>query len=268
MKIKKVKIFTYSIRLIALLFILSPIIVVTLYSFSLEPTSVLPIKGLTLKWYMIFLSKNQFIDSLGMSLLLGVFATAVSLPIGILAAYAIARYEFKGREFLNVFFLSPVLVPGVLMGISLIMYFNSVGIYNSFTRLIIAHTIITLPYVIRGMLPGFYTFDRSVEEAAMNLGADPVKTFFSVTLPIIKPSIVASTIFAFAQSFGNLSITIFLADPKTYTLPIQVFSWLYMQQNPTIAAGSTLIILMTIALILITDRIVGLDKAIEGMIAR
>jgi putative spermidine/putrescine transport system permease protein len=231
---------------------------------SVNPTDLLtfPPSGFTLRWYETALRNTAFMQSLGISIELALLATLVSLLAGVPAAYALARFEFRGKDAATSILMSPLAVPAVVLAIGLLQLLVIAGLARSFVGLAAAHFVITLPYVVRNMTAAFTLFDPVLEQAAQNLRATPVQIVRRVILPIMVPSILSSAVFAFVTSFGNLTISVFLAGPKLATLPVQIFTYVDQSLDPSVAAISTIVILVTLAVILAIERLVGLQRIV------
>lgn len=241
-----------------LIFLILPFAVALPISFS--PLAVFPPTGFTTKWYGEFFNLSQFNKAWQVSLVLAFAAASVSLFIGSALALAASRYRFPGRDFLVNLTLSPLIVPGVATGVGLVFFFTQIGLVHGWSRLIIAHVIITVPYVVRVMVASLYGFERSIEEAAMNLGATEAKAFFTVTLPVVRPAMAAGFIFAFMASFENLPATIFVVQPGTYTLPVVLFGYVRDDFNPIVAVATVIMVLAAALLMWIANRVVGINR--------
>lgn len=244
-----------------LLFLLLPLVITFVMSFA-SSASTFPPSGFSLKWYGYILTSSDFMDSLRTSLFLGASAIMVSLLIGIPASLVMVRHNFKGKQLLETLFLSPMIIPGVILGVSLLELYGALSLYNPFVELLIAHIIITLPYVVRVVSASLIGFDRSLEEAAMNLGANEIQTFTQITLPIIKTGILAAAIFAFQVSFNDVSVTTFLTSVQYTTLPVMLLAWTYHRFDPSVAAISGVVFFSIIFILLVTERLVGMNKLI------
>ena len=163
---------------------------------------------------------------------------------------------------------SSLVVPGVVVGFALLLFFSFVGIFDGFTRLLGGHIIITVPYTIRTTLAGLVGIRPSLTEAALSLGATERKAFWDITFPLAKTGIVAGAVFAFAFSMDDVAVSMFLTDPTTYTLPVALISMMRANFDLSIAAAALLLISFTLVLILVLDRLVGLDKLIGQGIYR
>ena len=250
-------------RLIILLiyaFLLTPIVIVFLASISTTSYLTFPPESVTLKWYGKALSQRQYVDSFKFSLLLAGVTVFISTTIGTLAAFAIMRYRFPGRDFVNSFVLSPLIFPMVIIGIALLQFYSMLKVSGTFFGLVLGHVVITFPYVMRTVSASLYHFDEAFEEAAMTLGANRFKTVFRITLPLIKPGLIAGAIFAFIVSFDNVPVSIFLVGVKATTLPVVIFSYIEYGVDPTIAAISTILICLTGLTIFFIEKWIGFSK--------
>jgi len=239
------------------LFLLAPIIVVIIGSFSDQAYLVFPPKGLSVRWYLQVLSSREFMDSAAVSLELGVLAASASTVIGIMAALGTTGQRGRSADVLMAVLSAPLLVPGIVVGIAMLFYFTDIHLGATFTALVLAHTVLTLPYVVRSVAAGLETIDHSAEEAARSLGAGRFRTTITITLPMIKGNVLAGAVFAFIISFDEVVVTLFLASPRVTTLPVRIYNYIAYTSDPSIAAVSTMMIVATTALVLAIDRYVG-----------
>ncbi|KXF75441.1 ABC transporter permease [Paramesorhizobium deserti] len=246
------------------IFMLAPIVVVCLVAFTPEGFLSLPVNGFSLRWFRAIASYPEFINAFWVSLWLGAASSLIALFFAIPAALAIARYQFPGRDALSALFLSPLMIPHVVLGIAFLRFFTQAGIGGTFTALIIAHVILVFPFALRLTLAAATGMNRSVEMAAISLGAGSWTLFRRVTLPLILPGVVSGWALAFIQSFDEVTMTIFLAAPGTETLPVRMF--LYVQDNidPLVTSVSACVIAITMAALILLDRIYGLDRVLAG----
>ena len=243
------------------LFLVLPLAATLMISFDPRAyLAYLPLPGFSLRWYQSFLESPRFMDGLRISLLIGGIAAMTSTIVAIFASYSMVRYDFKGKETLNTIFLSPMIDPEVVTGFALLGFLTILGLRASFVKLLIGHIIIVLPYAIRTVSATLVGFDRSLEEAALNLRATPVQTFLKVTLPLIKPGVIAAVVFAFATSLDDVAVSIFLVDPFTTTLPVALFAYMKAKFDPTVAAASILLTGFTFGFILALEKTLGLDR--------
>ena len=235
-----------------------PLLVVMASSFNPTNEFAVPPRGLSLRWYAHAFRRGAFLAGFWFSLELAVVSTTCSLIIGLLAAVALVRRRFRGRELLATLLLSPLIVPQVVLGMSLLILLSRLGIVSSTIGLGILHVILTLPYTVRVLSAALTRFPLSLEEAAVVHGAPRPVAFLLVTLPSIKPGVVTAAIFAFVTSFDNFTATQFLTWDRT-TLPVEIYSYIRTENDPTVSAISTLLILGTVGIVLLAERWVGLD---------
>lgn len=241
-------------------FLLLPLVIVVVAAFNAGNYFTFPPQGFSLKWFVNFFERREFVQSLWLSTELGFWTAAVSTVVGTMASIALVRGRFRGRDLLNAYVTSPLLLPQILTGVALLQYFTLIGLAQSYWGLLIAHVVVTTPYVVRTVSATLYNFDMALEEAAQSLGASPVRAFFEVTLGIIKPGVVAGAVLAFAISFDNFTISLFLTSPKLTPLPIELFAYLKYSFDPTAAAASALAIGITLGLMLLIARFMGLEE--------
>lgn len=254
---------TRVVIVLAVLFLLLPVVVGIAMSFDARSfLGPFPPKALSLRWYERFFSDPVFMRGLRVSLLLAVLATLVSTVIGVAAAVGLERARFPGREALVAVFLSPLIVPAVVIGFAMLLFYSWLGIGDGFLRLLGGHIVITLPYTLRATLAGLAGIRPSLVEAAMSLGATPRRAFFDVTLPLARTGIFAGAVLAFAFSFDEVAVSLFLADPTSTPLPVALVSMMRANFDLTVAAASTLLVAVTVVLILVLDRLVGIDRIV------
>jgi putative spermidine/putrescine transport system permease protein len=236
--------------------LLAPLIVVIAVSLGPSPNFEFPPSGLTLRWFAAFFASEPFVTSLfRVSLVVGLLAAAIATLLGTAAAVAIVRFRFFGREALEAFFLMPLLVPQILFGAALYLFYARLAVTASIWTLLWGHLVICTPYVIRSVTAGLVGMDRRLEEAAMSLGATRLQAFLKVTLPLLRSSLLSGAIFAFIISFSDINLALFLSGPQSTSLPVHLFSQLQWQGDPTIAAASALQIAIIGSLILVVQRI-------------
>jgi putative spermidine/putrescine transport system permease protein len=248
--------------------ILTPLLFVCWLSFFANEIVTFPPQGYTLRWFAHIFDQNNFVSGFLTSLQVGVAAMVGGLVLGIPASLVLARRRFFAREALNTLLVLPLVVPGIVAGTAIYVFQIEVELamelplLGSRAGLVLAHIMITIPWTVRLLTASLGGVDRSIEEAAQNLGATPFQTFWRVTLPTIKPGIVAAALFSFIVSFGNLEMTLFLVAPGQTTLPIAILQYLQWRIDPTIAAVSLLQIALIGAGMLITDRYVKLTRVL------
>jgi len=222
----------------------------------------LPPPAYSLRWFRRFFSDDYFLRGLGTSVQLALLSATLSLCVGVATAVALDRGSWRGKEALTSLFLSPLIVPPVVTGFALLLFLSGLGLSNGFARLLCGHIIITVPYTIRSTLAGLSGIDGSLTEAALILGANERSAFWDVTFPLARTGIVCGAIFAFAISMDDVAVSIMLTDANTYTLPVALISSMRANFDLSIAAASVLLMLATLALILVLEKLVGLDRII------
>ena len=247
-----------------ILFILAPLVAVVAVSFTDKGYLSLPTDGLSLRWFRTILEYPGFIDAFWISIYLGVAASTLAVALAIPAALAIGRYDFKGREAVTGIFLSPLMIPSIVLGVSFLRFFNQIGLSGTFVGITLAHVIIVMPYAIRLVLASVTGMPRDAEQAASTLGASNWMVFRRITLPLILPGIAGGWLLAFITSFDEVTMTIFVASPETTTLPVRMYHHIAQTIDPLIAAISTLLMAGTAALLILLDRLYGLDRVLVG----
>lgn len=253
-----------AFHLLFVVFMLAPLAIVCVVAFTPEGYLSLPTRGPSLRWFKAIFGYPEFLRAFYASLWLAVLSSTVAITLAVPAALAIARYRFPGREAITALFMSPLMVPHVVLGIAFLRFFSQIGLSGTFTGLVLSHVIVILPFALRLVLASSYGIDRRIEHAAISLGADTITVFRRVTLPLILPGVVSGWLLAAINSFDEVTMTVFIASPATTTLPVRMF--LYIQDNidPLIAAVSACLIALTAALLLALDRLYGLDRLFVG----
>jgi putative spermidine/putrescine transport system permease protein len=258
-KMRKNKAFT-AIAMIVFAFIFIPLLIITITSFGESSTISFPINGFTVKWYYNIFNSETFTSSFALSFKVSIIATLIALIIGIPAAYALSRYSIKGKNIIKSYFLSPTVVPGIVVGYSLFQ-FLVIGLrIPVFQGLVLGHFLISLPYAIRVIGSSLEQFDFSVEEVAWTLGCNKVKAFFKVVLPNISSGIFASFMLAFINSFNNIPVSMFLSGAGVRTLPTAIMSYMEYYYDPTVSAVSVLLMLGTIGMMMIIEKTIGISS--------
>ncbi|AZP04347.1 ABC transporter permease [Jeotgalibaca ciconiae] len=244
--------------LLVFLFLFLPLFIIIVTSFGENPTIQFPIEGFTFKWYANVFQVGGFISSFWLSLRISLLATILALFIGVPAAYALSRYSFPGRKALKSFFLSPTIIPGVVVGFSLFQFIVIRMQFPIFQGLLLGHFLISLPYIIRVVGSSLEQLDFSIEEAAWTLGSTKLFAFFKVVLPNITSGIFASFMLAFINSFNNIPVSQFLSGPGVTALPTNLMSYIEYNYDPTVSALSVMLMLGTILLMVGIEKTLGL----------
>ncbi|GLK69876.1 ABC transporter permease [Hansschlegelia plantiphila] len=240
-------------------FLYAPMAIITLFSFHSSPSLTFPFEGFSLRWYEKIFSDANFMHSLWNSVIVGAAAAAVTTVLGSLAALGLARMKGKTKAVFGLLAFAPVGLPGLFLGISLVILYAQIGLPRSLFTIVIAHVLFTIPFFIETMRSRVEYFDLGLEEAARDLGAGPLRTFWLVTLPIIAPTIAGAAILAFALSFDEFIITVFVSGNET-TLPLLIWSMMRRAVSPDINAASVLSLSLSIGLILIGGLIVWYQR--------
>ena len=258
----------HGIAVFAFSFILLPLVLVTWLAFFRQEIPSFPPEGYSLRWFGAVFNHRSFVSGFILSFQVALSATLIGLVLAVPASLAIARRRFPGRGFINALLLMPIIVPGVVLGTSIYVFQIETEIatgwrvLGSTAALIAAHVLIVIPWTARLVAASLAGFDPTIEEAAKNLGAAPWTTFRRVTLPAIRPGLVAGAMFGFVTSFGNLEMTLFLVGAGHTTLPIAILQYLEWKIDPTVAAVSVMQILLIGAAMLITDRYVKISQVV------
>jgi len=245
------------------LFLLAPILVVLGISFDTQSTMAFPPQGFSFQWYQLLAQNQEFITGFKVSGIVGAGVALLALCLGTPVALALTRYDFRFREALSGFFLSPLMVPGIVLGLALLLVLAPLRITGTYGGLMVAHLGITVPYVIRTVSMSLLTMNRSCEEAARTLGASSWTAFRRVTLPLIAPGVLAGGVIAFLISFDEAVISLFVVGPQATTLPVVIFHYVETRTDPQIAALSVVLIAISILFVVVIERVVGLRKVLR-----
>jgi putative spermidine/putrescine transport system permease protein len=240
--------------------VLAPIAVVLVASLTAAEYTSFPPRGLSLRWYVEILRHDEFLESLRVSVLVALVSAVLAVALGTPAALALVRHRFRGRGALNTLFLSPLMLPAVILGIALLSFYTRVGITRTPLALVAGHLVITVPYVVRLVSAALAGLDGTLERAAMNLGATPWQAFRRVTLPLIRPGMAAGAAFAAIVSFDDVSIALFLSGPRTVTLPVRIFTYIEQTFDPLVTAVCSVLIVVAAAAVVVIEKSLGLAR--------
>ena len=255
---------SWIIGLAAVVFLMLPIVITVVVAFSASPVYTLPPPSWSLRWFANLQTKSGLMDAVMLSLNLAAVSTAVSLILGTAAAIAVARGRFAGRRAVATFVVSPLMMPGLVLGVAMLQFFREIGLRDAYWSLLLAHVVITLPFVMRTLLAAMGSFDFSIIDAARTLGMSYPKAVAKVLIPNLAPAYLTGGLFAFLASMDNYPISIFLTDARNKTLPIKMLQYLEEQPDPSLAAMSTGLILLAVTVLLIGARTVGLNRMVQG----
>jgi spermidine/putrescine transport system permease protein len=238
-----------SIGVLAFLYL--PIVMLVLFSFNDSKVTSFPLSGFTLQWYEAFLANSGMLRALWNSLVVAVFATLVSVVVGVTAALALDRYEFPGKHLFQNAILLPLSLPGIVTGIAMLNFYKQIGIPQSLTAVVIGHATALLGVVVSQVMARLAKLNRRQLEASADLGARPFETFLRVTLPSIRSSVIGSALLCFTLSFDEIPVTYFLTG-REVTLPIYIYSTLRRGITPEINAVGSLIVAASFILIILS----------------
>ncbi|HET9652982.1 MAG TPA: ABC transporter permease [Usitatibacter sp.] len=246
------------------IFMVAPIVIVCIVAFTPEGFLSIPTTQWSLRWFRAIARYPEFVEAFWTSLGLGALSSTIAVAVSVPAALAIARYRFPGREAFAALFLSPLMIPHVVLGIAFLRFFTQIGLGGTFPGLLLAHVVIVFPFALRLVLASAVGMDRAIENAAVSLGAAPATVFRRVTLPLVLPGLASGWALAFIQSFDEVTMTVFIAAPGATTLPVRMF--LYIQDNidPLVTSVSAAVIAVTLAFLVALDRVYGLDRLLAG----
>jgi len=240
-------------------FLWLPIAVLVFMSFADGGVLSFPPDQLTLKWYWTFLENDRAIESIWMTLRVSVVATAITVALATAIAYSVDRFDFPGKGALQLLATLPVVVPLIVTGIALVLFFGTIDLGSGYWATVIAHVVRTIPFATLIILPTFLSFDRGLEEASKDLGADELQTFVQVTLPNVFPGIVAGGLLAFTLSFNEFVYTYFVKGSGTATLPVYIWNQIRYNVTPEVNVISVVFLLVAVTLVLVAVSVTRVD---------
>ncbi len=249
-----------------ILFVLLPLATTIWVAFFSNKILSFPPDGYTALWFVQAWKAADFRNGFVLSSQVAVSASALALMVGVPAALAIARYRFFGRELINTILMSPLMIPAIVSGSAIYLFYIEIQIWSDFQLastyygLTLAHTLIAIPWILRLLTASLAGLDPAIEEASLSLGASRLVTFFRITLPLIRPGITAGALFGFIASFGDLEKSLLLVGPGRITLPIAMINYLEYRTDPTIMAVATIQVLIVATALIISDRYVRLGR--------
>lgn len=252
--------FVWFIAAFTVVFLMTPLIVTIAVSFGSSTVFTLPPPDWSLRWYQKLANTRGLLPALAVSVQVAAISTVIAMALGTLCAIALVRGRFPGREAIATFLISPLMLPGLVIGIAMLQGFKALGLRDVYASLFVAHVVITLPYVVRTVVGALSLFDFSLIDAARTLGCSYPAALMRVLVPALAPAFLTSGMFAFLASMDNYPISIFFTDAWTKTLPIQMLQYVEETPDPTIAAISAGLVLLAILVLVIGDRLVGLRK--------
>ena len=250
-----------GLAVLTLLYLILPVLAIVPLSFSSSTFLVYPIPGWSLRWYQNLIASDEWRMAAKNSFIVAPSATVLATVLGTLAAIGLTKANFKGKALLMAILISPMIVPVVVVGVGMYLFFAPLGLANTYIGLIMAHASLGVPFVVTTVAATLQGFNYNLVRASLSLGANPVKTFFSITLPVIAPGVISGALFAFATSFDEVVVTLFLAGADQTTLPRQMFTGMRENISPTIAALATILIVFSTCLLLALEWLRGRNAA-------
>ncbi len=262
--------YTYrGICALIFLFLIAPIIVIIPLSFNSEPYFTYPMAGYSMRWYeVIFGDGPQSIlwqRSIFNSVIIGFFATILATVLGTLAALGMTRADFRGKGLLLTVLISPIVVPLVITAVGMFYFYAQIGLASTLTGIILAHAALGAPFVVITVTATLVGFDHNMVRAGASLGAGPMRVFFVVTLPLILPGVASGALFAFATSWDEIIVVLFLASTEEHTIPRRMWSGIRELISPTITAAATMLVFLSVALMVVMEMLRRRGERLRGV---
>lgn len=252
--------FSSVVGFLVLVILVVPLLIVIVTSFGQESAISFPIKGFTFDWYKNVFQQPDFVEGLKMSSIVAILASFLALLVGTPIVYVLTRFDIHHKDWFQTIFLSPALIPEIVIGFALYQALVISLQLPLFISLIVGHFLLCLSYVVRLITAGMMEFDESIEEAAWMVGYDKLTAFFKVVIPNIKQSVVAAFILSFITSFNNIPISLFLNGPDLNMLPTSILNYLENNYDPTVSAVSVILMIITALMMIIVEKYLGLNK--------
>lgn len=237
---------------IMILLMYFPLVMVVIFSFNESRLSA-NFTGFSLKWYETLANDRDLKEALFNSILLGVLSCGISAVIGTLGAVGMARVKYKTKGMMEYLSTIPIMIPEIILGMVFLVFFSMLNLPFGMITLVIAHTTFCIPYIFMMVKARLVGIDKSLEEAARDLGAGPIRTFFDITMPLIAPAVLSGSLLAFAMSFDDVVISIFVNGPRLNTLPVKVYAQLKTGVTPEINALCTIILVVITAVLFLSS---------------
>jgi putative spermidine/putrescine transport system permease protein len=238
-----------------LLFLVGPILVIIPLSFNQEAFFNYPMPGLSTRWYVAIFASDAWRRALLNSVVVGLLTTGLATLLGASAAYGIAQLPPRLKSLCIALLISPMIVPGVVIALGLYLFYSSLGLAGSLSGIVLAHTILALPFVVLTMTAALIGFDTNLVRAAASLGATPVAALRRIVLPVLFPAVASGALFAFVTSFDEFIVTSFLAGPQQVTLPLQMWAGVHDDVTPAILAAATLFVIVSVVILLAIETL-------------
>jgi putative spermidine/putrescine transport system permease protein len=262
------RVWYYTLRVIVgavLLFLIAPILIIMPLSFNAEPYFSYPMPGLSLRWYEDFFGNDRWQSALRMSVVVAFFTTILATTLGTVASLGLSRANFPGRAAVLSVLISPMIVPVIITAVGMYFFYDRVGLTNSVAGLVLAHTALATPFVVITVTATLSGFDQTLVRAGASLGADPMRVFFKIILPLILPGVISGALFAFVTSFDEVVVVLFIASPEQRTLPKQMFSGIREMISPTITAAASFLIVISVFLLTSVELLRRRSERLRGI---
>lgn len=246
------------------LFIFVPLAIIVLISFSGDDYLSFPPSSWSLRWYETVLSNQDFMNGLKNSIIIALVVMVLSLVIGLPTSVAIARMRFRGREFMQAFVLSPLVLPTIVLGLGILIIFFRLGLVATYPGLVLAHLTLTLPFTVRILQTTIANLPTDAEDAAKTLGANPFQTFMRITLPQLTPGLIAAAAISAILSFDEIVLSLFIVGPNLSTLPVEIYRYVDERTDPMVAVMAVVLIAVSLSIVLLVERTVGFARTFEG----
>lgn len=256
-----------GVSLLVLLFLVSPVLVVMPLSFNSQPYFTYPMPGLSLRWYEHFLGSSEWMLALKNTLITGVSSTIIATVLGVMAALGLTNPRLRGKAFITGILVSPMIVPLIITAVGVYFAFSPFGLTGSLLGLILAHAALGVPFVVVTVTATLAGFNESLSRAGRSLGASPLRVLLQVKLPIIAPGVVSGALFAFATSFDEIVVALFLTGPDQRTIPRQMWGGIREQLSPTILAVATILVVVSTLLLLTLELLRRRTERLRGTAA-
>ena len=245
---------------LTLLFLIGPFFIIIAASLSAGESLAFPPQGLSLRWVIKVFEVDSFRESFAVSMFLAVFGTLTALLLGVPASYALSRYDVPGAETVRTIVSAPIIVPGIIVGLALLRYLVIPTGSSVMLALFLAHTALVLPYAVRVVSASLENLRSDIEEAAVLLGCTRLGAFTRVVLPNIQGGVLAAFILGFVTSFNQVPVSLFLSGQGVRTLPIDMIAYMEITYDPSVAALSSLLAFMSIAIVFAAERFLGFSR--------
>ena len=238
---------------LVVLFLYAPIVILLIFSFNDSAVPTFPLSGFTLHWYHQFLTNSELRGALENSAIVAAVSSLGAVVLGVLSSIALTRRRFRGKAAVSALVLSPLVIPYLVLGISLLLLFHQLGVPRSLITVVIGHIVISLPYTILVLVPRLDQIDVALEEAAFDLGAGPLGTFRWITLPLILPAVMSAFLIAFTTSFDEYAVASFVVGNRL-TFPIYLYSAVrFPNQLPQVIAVAVVVLVLSLTVVIAAE---------------